>query len=547
MSRNRRGGRPAAPAISVGGSDFTIGPAAAALNADALAQAGVTIAQTADAMRNLQSAAAATGQTLANVAAPVASLTSQFAAHTQGVNSATQAYSAHSTAVKTLGQQQEQQHEWLNRSIIDLSGLSGGARQAAGSLLSFAGINPEMTVLAAGLNLVEGGMNAVAAEGQHMLASASFVQEWQRQIGALPATTRTFNDAVSSLDAARTSLEALVAGPSLNFFTGFLDFVDRKLQDLAENMAPGSVTAAMAKDASVLPGLIVQATNNLHDYEMTAARVRLATEAQVAPLEAQLRVMERQHQHLEQMYSLYDAQKQLQFDASNALDFTSGRGDSARAALLGDQERMNSLQRSIAYTQQVQAVQDKEYQITTSANVTLHALAVNILDTQGNLYQYNQGIGPNTQAALDAQARAAAVLPNYQGTGFVSPGYGLREQAPYGLGGTSFYNNGAAPGTAPTYGFGGTSTYGPGSGIPFEMPHRAQGGPVWANQTYWVGENGPEPFTPSQNGYISPAGQGAQHLLGLCLSCHKEFAIQAAADPRVADATYRGMGRVWGR
>jgi hypothetical protein len=35
---------------------------------------------------------------------------------------------------------------------------------------------------------------------------------------------------------------------------------------------------------------------------------------------------------------------------------------------------------------------------------------------------------------------------------------------------------------------------------------RANGGPVYAGQTYLVGERGPEPFTPAVNGYISPAG-----------------------------------------
>jgi len=39
-------------------------------------------------------------------------------------------------------------------------------------------------------------------------------------------------------------------------------------------------------------------------------------------------------------------------------------------------------------------------------------------------------------------------------------------------------------------------------------PGRAAGGPVVAGVTYMVGENGPEPFTPSTNGYIGPSGSG---------------------------------------
>ncbi|MDI1290917.1 MAG: hypothetical protein PSX37_13330, partial [bacterium] len=36
--------------------------------------------------------------------------------------------------------------------------------------------------------------------------------------------------------------------------------------------------------------------------------------------------------------------------------------------------------------------------------------------------------------------------------------------------------------------------------------HRALGGPVSAGKTYWVGENGPEPFIPGSDGYVFPHG-----------------------------------------
>lgn len=49
-------------------------------------------------------------------------------------------------------------------------------------------------------------------------------------------------------------------------------------------------------------------------------------------------------------------------------------------------------------------------------------------------------------------------------------------------------------------------TYGPG-GVGYEPPHKAGGGPVLAGMPYWVGEVGPEVFTPSSNGNITPAGQ----------------------------------------
>lgn len=49
------------------------------------------------------------------------------------------------------------------------------------------------------------------------------------------------------------------------------------------------------------------------------------------------------------------------------------------------------------------------------------------------------------------------------------------------------------------------SVYGP-SGPGYEPPRRAAGGPVLAGMPYMVGENGPEPFVPSQNGTIYPHG-----------------------------------------
>lgn len=45
------------------------------------------------------------------------------------------------------------------------------------------------------------------------------------------------------------------------------------------------------------------------------------------------------------------------------------------------------------------------------------------------------------------------------------------------------------------------------------LPGRAGGGPVKAGGAYWVGENGPEPFFPSQNGQIIPNNEAAK-LLG---------------------------------
>lgn len=58
--------------------------------------------------------------------------------------------------------------------------------------------------------------------------------------------------------------------------------------------------------------------------------------------------------------------------------------------------------------------------------------------------------------------------------------------------------------------FGGTSG-GSSAGIVWNGPRRAEGGPVSAGQSYLVGENAPEIFTPKQDGYIDnkmPSGGG---------------------------------------
>lgn len=45
--------------------------------------------------------------------------------------------------------------------------------------------------------------------------------------------------------------------------------------------------------------------------------------------------------------------------------------------------------------------------------------------------------------------------------------------------------------------------------------HRAKGGPVWPGSSFLVGENGPERFTPSTQGTVSPSGGGARPSISL--------------------------------
>jgi hypothetical protein len=62
----------------------------------------------------------------------------------------------------------------------------------------------------------------------------------------------------------------------------------------------------------------------------------------------------------------------------------------------------------------------------------------------------------------------------------------------------------------------GASTVGSGAGTSYyTAPRKAAGGPVSAGQSYYVGEQGPELFTPGSNGSISPNGGGITNVFHL--------------------------------
>jgi TP901 family phage tail tape measure protein len=71
---------------------------------------------------------------------------------------------------------------------------------------------------------------------------------------------------------------------------------------------------------------------------------------------------------------------------------------------------------------------------------------------------------------------------------------------------------GLAPGGRPAVTVGGGTTGGGGRAVGFvggqEIIAKAAGGPVTAGHPYWVGEEGPELFTPGGSGSIAPAGAG---------------------------------------
>lgn len=98
-----------------------------------------------------------------------------------------------------------------------------------------------------------------------------------------------------------------------------------------------------------------------------------------------------------------------------------------------------------------------------------------------------------TQKLYD-QARAADAARNAQA--------GLTGQTG-GSTATEAYNAGGGQGEVLT------TTSGSGAGSSYYLPpRRAMGGPVNAGQSYYVGEAGPELFTPGANGSISPNGAG---------------------------------------
>ena len=78
------------------------------------------------------------------------------------------------------------------------------------------------------------------------------------------------------------------------------------------------------------------------------------------------------------------------------------------------------------------------------------------------------------------------------------------------------------------------------------MPKRAAGGPVSAGQTYIVGENGPETFTPTQSGYIIPNGVsgGPGSFTVICPDTNamegamRSYIAKRRAQERHAQATY---------
>lgn len=76
-----------------------------------------------------------------------------------------------------------------------------------------------------------------------------------------------------------------------------------------------------------------------------------------------------------------------------------------------------------------------------------------------------------------------------------------------------------------------------------QFPARASGGPVMAGQTYMVGEQGPEPFTPAINGYISPAGSGGSAAGGAVIHFHYSPGISLGSEQEILSWVNKGIRR----
>lgn len=70
---------------------------------------------------------------------------------------------------------------------------------------------------------------------------------------------------------------------------------------------------------------------------------------------------------------------------------------------------------------------------------------------------------------------------------------------------------------------------------------RAAGGPVLAGRRYWVGERGPEPFVPSVNGTILPAGGG-----GATVTLHAGAVVLQVSTPDLSEASIERLARLAG-
>ena len=109
-------------------------------------------------------------------------------------------------------------------------------------------------------------------------------------------------------------------------------------------------------------------------------------------------------------------------------------------------------------------------------------------------------------ARKNAQLGATAAAANVGGTDATNPDY----TAPSGNVGGPRYQE-APLGQPPQQGYAprGATTSGSGAGSSYYVPPKADGGPVAAGRSYFVGERGPELFTPTSNGSITPNGSGA--------------------------------------
>jgi hypothetical protein len=556
MSRNRRSPRqPRAatpPPVSVGGSQFQIGPAAAALNAQELQQAGVSLAQLAAANQSVAASATAATQSLSSESSQLTQLTRVTQEHTQATSAATiparqlnQLHQEHSQAAETANQGLTTQTGLLQRLSAGWQAATTPIRGAAGEMLNLAGI---YGAAATPIGLVTTALSTLANEAGRMTAAAGDMEDWERSVGLLPESTRTLNDLQKQLDATRTSAEALggeLLAPGAGGFLTFLNDALKSLRDsFADPMHPEQIERAnlYADALARVPQLLNQSNQEMHDLQQQANLVRSSTEAQLRPLQDQLDLLRRARAEHEALRSLSEAEAQLAQDQKDALDVSGPLGVSARRNLLADTQREAQARDAFNYFQQTQGIADRMNQIQAQGQQDLTPILDRITTLLENIYNLRQGKTPEVISAETGRGMA------YYG-GYLAYAERPGQSVPGAPSLGAYVAGNATPGIG--YGAAGYGTSGIGFGTPSGgsagmYPGRASGGPV--TEGWWrVGENGPEWLHAGGSGYVVPNAAGSQHLLGLCLNCHKEFTIENAADPRVARASDRGIAGWKGR
>src|SRR5699024_460707 len=261
------------------------------------------------------------------------------------------------------------------------------------------------------------------------------------------------------------------------------------LQKAEADEAAGIASSGLASQTDTTTSSIreqIEATEDLTETQMSAAGQTLSVrdaqrnleEATDAVQESLDRQIDELAQHYESQGMSADAARRLaeeEVNASDKLDITTEAGRRNQAALddVADSgwDLIDSMRANGASQEELQGVMSttRERFIAAAESMGMSAGEASDLADETNLIPENNDADVTVNTAADE--RAIDALVNKRRVAYIQ---------------TRIANN---PNYTP-------ATYD-------RQIMRASGGPVTANQGYWVGENGPEWFTPSQTGVIT--------------------------------------------